>query len=345
MRYVCITNGKYRNGAVKNVNFPLVQNYEVGAKGGFIKVDANNVEGYPNNIIRVLVKSPAAFNFITKEEFFKQSGATLTMDKESDEEVKNRISQRFEVLDKMTMAVSKGIIKAVVVYGPPGVGKSYSVIHALQHNPSNIMAKIKFNSDINSENQKSIFETVKGHVSPMSLYKILYDNSDAGRVLVFDDCDTMLTDETSLNLFKAALDSTDKRWIHWHSDGKFLKDLPCKFEFKGAVIFITNISFERSRASKIKNHLQAILSRCHYIDLTLNTLRDKYLRIEDVVNNTTMLEDKGLTKEDSDEIMKYLQTNANKLTEMSLRMAIKLADLKGFSPESWKDMADVTCCK
>jgi hypothetical protein len=40
-----------------------------------------------------------------------------------------------------------------------------------------------------------------------------------------------------------------------------------------------------------------------------------------------------------------LEVNKNKFREMSLRMAIKIADLKKSFPLKWKAMAEVTCMK
>ena len=59
------------------------------------------------------------------------------------------------------------------------------------------------------------------------------------------------------------------RKISWNSDSNFLRreGVPGEFEFNGSVIFITNLKFDSTRQTKIKDHLEAILSRCHYLDL------------------------------------------------------------------------------
>jgi replication-associated recombination protein RarA len=46
---------------------------------------------------------------------------------ESDETILNRLRDRFEILDDMTRAVKKGDVRAMIVTGPPGVGKSFGV--------------------------------------------------------------------------------------------------------------------------------------------------------------------------------------------------------------------------
>jgi len=99
---------------------------------------------------------------------------------------------------------------------------------------------------------------------------------------VFDDCDSILQDELSLNILKAALDSKKTRKICWNTDSYKLRNegVPDTFNFEGSAIFITNLKFENVKSKKLQDHLEAIQSRCHYLDLTLDTERDKLLRIK-----------------------------------------------------------------
>jgi len=46
---------------------------------------------------------------------------------ETDDEIKARLRERFNILDDMTRAVKKGTVRAMIVSGPPGVGKSFGV--------------------------------------------------------------------------------------------------------------------------------------------------------------------------------------------------------------------------
>ena len=128
------------------------------------------------------------------------------------------------------------------------------------------------------------YEVVKGAMTALGLYAKLYEHADANHVLVFDDCDSVLMDELSLNILKAALDSGKRRVLHWNADSAKLRSegIPNKFEFKGGVIFITNVKFENVRSKKLQDHLEALQSRCHYLDLTLDTMRDKFLRIKQI---------------------------------------------------------------
>jgi hypothetical protein len=46
-----------------------------------------------------------------------------------------------------------------------------------------------------------------------------------------------------------------------------------------------------------------------------------------------------------DEVIAFMETNQNRLREMSLRMALKIADLTKVSGNNWKALAATTCMK
>ena len=82
------------------------------------------------------------------------------------------------------------------------------------------------------------------------------------------------------------MDSGDRRKISWLSDSSYLRKehIPDQFDFKGTVIFITNLKFDQVKSKKLADHLDALQSRCHYIDLTLDSERDKFLRIKQIAD-------------------------------------------------------------
>jgi hypothetical protein len=164
---------------------------------------------------------------------------------------------------------------------------------------------------------------------------------------VFDDCDTILLDDVSLNLLKGALDSGKKRKISWLSDSNMLRreGVPDSFDFKGSVIFITNLKFDTMKSQKLRDHLDALQSRCHYLDLTLDSMRDKFLRIKQIAQDGSLFQDYNFDQVTQDELLEFMESNANNLREMSLRMALKIADLRKSFPLRWKRMAETTCMK
>ena len=179
------------------------------------------------------------------------------------------------------------------------------------------------------------------------MYKTLYEFSDSNCVIVFDDCDSILFDEVSLNLLKGALDSGKNRKISWLAESRVLKNegIPNSFTFHGIVIFITNLKFDQVRSQKMKDHLEALQSRCHYLDLTLDTMRDKILRIKQIADTGVLFADYDFEQCAQDEIIDFLNVNKNKMREMSLRMAIKVAELRKSFPTKWQALASTTCMK
>ena len=258
---------------------------------------------------------------------------------ETDDEIIERLRQRFDILDDMTRAVKKGDVRAMIVTGPPGVGKSFGVEKVLEKH--DVFADV-------ADNQKlKKYQVVKGAMSALGLYSKLYEFSDRKNILVFDDCDSVLLDDLSLNILKAALDSSKKRVIHWNTDSRLLRSegVPNSFEFKGGAIFITNIKFENVRSKKLKDHLEALESRCHYLDLTIDTEREKLLRIRQVVRDTGMLDEYNIEDWAKQEVVDFISANAKRMRELSLRMVLKVADIRVSMPHNWKAVVEVTCMR
>ena len=245
---------------------------------------------------------------------------------ETDEEIHNRINERFEIIGELVQSCIEGNIRSLIISGPPGLSKSFTVEKLLQ----------EWNPD---EDQYSIN---KGLVKPTGLYRLLYEHRDEGQVLVLDDADSVFDDINSINILKAACDTTKTRVVSYLVEMKMQDEdgepLPRRFEFNGTVIFLTNESFEGSE------HLQALVSRSHYIDCAMRTTRDYIIRIKQVVNQG-MLVKRGLTKTQSDEVVEFICDNQNRLTETSLRIALKIGDLVKAHPQRWRSMALVTCCR
>jgi len=342
--FIRIKAGAYRTTDVSGQVFQLVEQYKTTAKGGYVTVkNGSKFPGFPEDI-RVKVEGMSDYEFVSEAEFVEAGNTPIAeaialdaIGAESDEEVIERIRQRFEILDEMTTAATVGDIRAMIVSGPPGVGKSFGV--------ERIVEKACLFDQISGKRLRA--EVIKGSTSALGLYCALYKHSDANCMLVFDDCDSILLDDTSLNLLKGALDSGKKRKISWLSDSHMLRreGVPDSFEFKGSVIFITNLKFDKMKSQKLRDHLDALQSRCHYLDLTLDTMRDKILRIKQIAQDGELFSEYEFAQCEQDEIIEFMEVNKNKFREMSLRMAIKVADLRKSFPLKWKAMAQVTCMK
>ena len=264
---------------------------------------------------------------------------TPAQSKETDAEIIERLRERFEILDDMTRAVKKGAVRAMIVSGAPGVGKSFGV--------EKVLGKHGLMADIANDEKLKKYEIVKGAMSAIGLYSKLYEFSAEKNILVFDDCDSVLLDDLSLNILKAALDTSKKRTISWNTDSRLLRSegVPNSFEFKGGAIFITNINFANIKSKKLQDHLAALESRCHYIDLTIHTEREKMLRIRQIVGDG-MLADYDFSEEQTANIIEFIDANKKRLRELSLRTVLKTADLmRSFPGDKWQRVAQISLMK
>jgi hypothetical protein len=346
-KYIKVEQGSYRNQDMSGRIFPILKDYQrfAGKEGGFITVDCSELDGF-EGLDKARINVPAITDLtLTTEGAFQiqrdelktdSTDAPVNTGEETDEQAIDRIAARFEILDEMAEAVSTSKVRAMIVSGPPGIGKSYGVERALE--------KRSMFDDIANNARK--FEVVKGAMSPIGLYKKLYEHSAKGHVVCFDDCDAILYDDLALNLLKAALDTGKKRTLHWNTESRTLmaEGMPNSFEFNGGVVFITNVKFDNVKSKKLQDHLAALQSRCHYLDLTIDSMRDRMLRIRQIVG-TGMLEKYAMGKEAEAELVQFIFDNKHKLREISLRMVLKIADLWKMAPDRYQHLAEQTCMR
>ena len=332
MTNIVIKEGTYKirgkDVDLSGMIFPLVEEYKFGAKGGYVTVDGKSIQGFPDRNIKIAVPN---------EHAYEHAGADskVTQREETDEETIERMRERFDMLEDMTRATKKGDVRAMIVSGPPGVGKSFGV--------EKVLGKHELIAQLGDRPAK--YQVVKGAMSAIGLYCKLFNYADKDNVLVFDDCDSIFTDELSLNILKAALDSKKNRTIHWNTDSFKLRNegVPDSFNFQGGAIFITNLKFDKAKG-KIREHLMALESRCHYIDLTIDTDREKMLRIQQIVKDG-MLDEYKLAEDVVQDIVDFVDINKNRLRELSLRTVLKGADLAKAFPTKWEAMAENTVMK
>jgi len=349
---VSIVKGYYRGEVVSGI-FPLVKPYNSsGAKGGYLTIKNPNPKAGCPPVQRVTVEESdftlldAAGDVLAEHVTIDVGDKTGKIETgtnyeqvfvaaETEDEAMERISDTFLMLDKITDACARNVIRGLVVSGPPGIGKSFGVEKQL--------AAANMFRTIGGQDPK--FEVISGGVSSIGLYQKLYYNRSPEQVLVFDDCDGIMQEEECLNLLKAALNSGDKRRICWNKESRVLAvdDIPDAFDFEGSIIFITNIDFERTiaRGSRISSHLEAIMSRCHYLDLEIGSMRDKLLRIKQIMRDG-MLAPYLFTQTEEDAILKFVVDNSEYMREVSLRAVKKIADFVKMDPTGWLEPTEAT---
>ena len=254
---------------------------------------------------------------------------------ETDTEISQRISDRFEILEDLAIGSTSGEIRSLIVSGPAGLGKSYTIEKTLNQ------------WDPNGTN----YTIIKGYVRATGLYKTLFAHSAPGQVVVFDDADTIFFDDTSLNMLKAVCDSTENRTVSYLAESQLFDDgtaerLPKSFEFHGTIIFITNYDFDAmiEKGHKLAPHLLAMMSRSHYIDLSMKTKRDYMVRIHQVISKG-LLDNVGLTHVAQQEVVSFIDANKDTLRELSIRVALKVASIRKLKEQKWEKIAKITCCR
>lgn len=340
--YVNIKNGSHRGVVIRGI-FPVLKAHN----GKFVTVKNSLIPPFMTTHARINVNE-GEFEYCNEDgEPIDQSVISVTDDSdmpvvdyehtvtsnETDEEAMDRIQRTFAMLNEVTDAVAQGIIRGLIVSGPPGIGKSFGVEHTMRE--ANVTKVLR--------GEKADYVVVKGASSALGLYKVLHEYKGENKTVIFDDCDCVLHDETSLNLLKAALDSNKVRTLSWRTESRVLaeENIPNEFDFEGSVIFLTNLDFDRSKASKIKSHLEALQSRCHYLDLEISNIRDQLLRIKQVVRDG-MLAEYEFAHFQEQTVIDYIVDNASHLRELSLRTVKKLADIVKMKPTNWEEFAEAT---
>lgn len=256
----------------------------------------------------------------------------------TDAQLLSDIQDRYEMMTKLGEGASSGHVRGLIVSGRPGVGKTFELERILKEKHA-------------KSPNRFAFEHLKGTVSAVNLYKKLYDYGRQGNVLLIDDADDVFFDATSLNLLKAALDSSSTRTIGWHTESAALREggeqvYPNSFDYEGSVVFITNVDFQTvvddGKQKKIVPHLEALMSRSLYLDLKIHSLRALSVWVGYIVQSKNILVNAfGLTKEQQTSAIDWMRDNATGMRTFSIRDALKIGQFIKTDPKRWTDAANM----
>ena len=249
----------------------------------------------------------------------------------TDEEILTDISQRFDILSLLTKGTTAHNIRAMVVTGAPGVGKTYTVEQIL-------------------EQSKVPHEIVRGSLSAINLYMLAYKFRKPGNVIVLDDADSIFNDEEALNILKALCDTSATRKVSYMKEAQQLlaEDIPKSFEFNGAMIFISNLDFQTfvdEGRNKYAQHFEALMSRSLYLDLRLHTRDELGVWVNHIAQNGKIFDRENVPQNLRQPILSFLNTHRNNLRELSIRTLMKSCQLAKGNPSNWEIIARVLLTK
>jgi|AGFT01.1.fsa_nt_gi hypothetical protein len=219
-------------------------------------------------------------------------------------------------------------VNSMIVSGKGGVGKTYNIEQRLLKAHDNL---------------ECTYKSISGKITTMGLFKALYESRHSTDILLLDDVD-VFANETTIDLLKAVLDTTDTRVVSYITSSKVLAEsgIPQQFDFRGKVIFITNKNLARMAKAEnaLSPHVDALLTRSIFIDLQLFTNEEVMIHIENLMSKHNMLAKHGINKQGSDMILNWMLKHESKLRSPSLRMPVLISGMYNKFPFDWEEKCE-----
>lgn len=269
---------------------------------------------------------------------------------ESETQARERITLRFDAMERISRRAVDGKLPSFIVSGPPGVGKSWTVTEALRESGRvrhDGLTNVGGGGPNDELGTVGYYDHIGGGCTAVGLYHALWNMRNGG-VIFLDDCDGVFYDDESLNLLKVATDSTRERLCSWRKNAAWLDEyeIDKTFDFKGHIIFLTNIDFEQviERGHRDSEHFKALIDRSSYLCLTLRTARDFMIRISDVSSGPHGMLAKyhGFNEVQIKECLDFVRLHQKRFYNLSLRLVGQIAKYMIADPAGWKQDIEAT---
>ena len=227
-------------------------------------------------------------------------------------------------------------IHGFLISGDAGMGKTHWIKKAFR--------------DMNAT--KHVEYLKGGSITAPALYVKLYLNRAKNRVVVLDDCDIIHRPDKK-SIIPLLLGATElshrPRDVSWERAGgnSLMKDhnVPSSFGFDGSIIWITNDTVSDIHKAA-KQWFNALMSRfntvkCYYSDEQKYAYTHYLIHKYDMLGKNCEAKKGGYSKKVIGDALAYMERNYRRLTEVTPRQAIKIADLRCTFPRDWKMKCDV----
>jgi hypothetical protein len=227
--------------------------------------------------------------------------------------------------EKFVSKVLNGTHKNAILQGPPGLGKSFVVAQAL---------------DTAGLTEGEDYKIVKGHITPLQLFTLLYLYRRRGQVLVLDDCDDVFQNEMGLSFVKAATDPDNRRVSYESSREPIIAgSVVTNFVYNGTLIICSNIPMNTGRQGRRAQHMAAIYSRTTNWPMGWHTRERKFAQVFNmVVHHDYLARDTrtAITADQKLALLKFLLQNLDEINTLDLRLPQKIAAEINADPTDWQ---------
>jgi len=215
------------------------------------------------------------------------------------------------------------------------------------------MGKTEITNEIVEKEAKAQPYSISGTISPVKLFGKFQDARKKGNVLIIDDTDKVLEDQESLEVLKGVLDTRKDKIVDWEKYSTALQksNKKSQFKYEGRCIIITNKVLRtapQDTPTVIQQRIAPVLSRCHYFKAGVPSNQWKIAAIRMYQSGFVSEFDgykyelrcfRGVSEDDQNQIVQWLEDNGDDLREISFRTCAMLVELQKQEPDFWQEMA------